>query len=415
MRARDQRWAVRLSCYCVAFKCIKGKENGLADVPSRLNRDATPADLDAALAKPFTHRATDVMSPIAVIGVISRYAPLENVSITTDAYATDALSTHKSNTKSPLTNKNASLVDKESRFFIPKAARARVFEAFHTQAGHLGARKTYAALCGRVTWPGLRDDVERMVAACSTCKLSKSSMQKTPRKLMPLPVSEAPFRDIARDIVSGLSPSKIINSVLVIVDRFSKFVVLAALPRNCDTKAIADVLIDRLVARFGAPESIVSGCDPKLASALWKSLAQIATLDLRMATPNHASAEGQSERMIRTEVQIIRAHLCKFSADTWYRRLPWAGLAIDHAPHAAAGLPPRQICYTFTPRTPADLLIAGLRRLASKRAQDPQADGSSDPPLEAATMLTQGMSILEGGHASLQEYNTRMKTYVDRS
>ncbi len=95
-------------------------------------------------------------------------------------------------------------------------------------AGHFGVRRTLDLVSWKYYWPGMRRDVIQYMQDCATCTQTKPARHKPWGTAQSLPISEAPWTDIALDFIVGLLESrksdggKNYYSILFIVDRFSK-------------------------------------------------------------------------------------------------------------------------------------------------------------------------------------------------
>ena len=91
---------------------------------------------------------------------------------------------------------------------------------------HFGVSKTYDMLAEHFYWAKMRHDVHKVCARCITCKQAKSGLQ--PHGLYShLPVPTSPWIDISMDFVLGLPRTqKGRDSIFVVVDRFSKWLIL---------------------------------------------------------------------------------------------------------------------------------------------------------------------------------------------
>lgn len=76
----------------------------------------------------------------------------------------------------------------------------------------------------------MRRDVKRFVAACIDCQMTKYSTQKQGGLLQPLPIPTQVWEDVSMDFMVGLPLSNGCTTIMVVVDRFSKYVHFAALP-----------------------------------------------------------------------------------------------------------------------------------------------------------------------------------------
>ena len=101
-------------------------------------------------------------------------------------------------------------------------------------AGHFGITKTLQAFEARYYWPHLRRDVRRLVGRCSTCTIRKLTRQNSGQYL-PLPVPESPWQEVSLDFVLGLPRTRRqLDTILVVVDRFSKMAHFIACSRTTD-------------------------------------------------------------------------------------------------------------------------------------------------------------------------------------
>jgi hypothetical protein len=107
--------------------------------------------------------------------------------------------------------------------------------------GHFGVKKMEDILADHLFWPRMRRYVERFVARCTTSEKAKSRLNAHGLYL-PLPVPNAPWKDISMDFVLGLPRSrKGCDSVFVVVDRFSKMEHIIPCHKIDDAQGIADL------------------------------------------------------------------------------------------------------------------------------------------------------------------------------
>ncbi|GJX63475.1 putative reverse transcriptase domain-containing protein [Tanacetum coccineum] len=76
-----------------------------------------------------------------------------------------------------------------------------------------------------------------------------------------------------------------------------------------------------VVTRYGVPISIISNCDSKFTSLLWKSLYKALGTRLDMSTAYHPQTDSQSKRTIQTLEDMLRAYVLDFEK-SWDRHLP---------------------------------------------------------------------------------------------
>ncbi|GJR50543.1 gag-pol polyprotein [Tanacetum coccineum] len=124
-------------------------------------------------------------------------------------------------------------------------------------AGHLGIDKTTHILRSHFFWPRMSRDVEHYIRRCLQCHKAKG--QSSPHGLyLPLPVPVAPWEDVSLDFITGLPRTqRQKDSVMVVVDRFSKMAHFVACHTTYDAVQIATLYFKEIVRLHGVPKTIV--------------------------------------------------------------------------------------------------------------------------------------------------------------
>ena len=96
-----------------------------------------------------------------------------------------------------------------------------------------GQRRTRELLESAYYWPQIRDEVEAYVRTCLVCQQDKVEQRRPKGLLEPLPIAECPWDSVTMDFIIRLPKSEDNGSIIVVVDRFSKYATFIATPTDC--------------------------------------------------------------------------------------------------------------------------------------------------------------------------------------
>ena len=168
------------------------------------------------------------------------------------------------------------------------------------------------------------------------CQSTKYSTQKPAGLLQPLPVPSQVWDDVSMDFITGLPQPRGYTTIMVVVDRLSKYAHFAALPTRFDALRVAHMFVNMVVRHHGFPKTLVSDRDSVFLNAVWEEILRLSGTKLNFTTAYHPQSNGQTEIRNKGLEQYLRA----FTADkpsTWSNFLPWAELALNCFHHAALG------------------------------------------------------------------------------
>lgn len=140
--------------------------------------------------------------------------------------------------------------------------------------GHPEKDGTYALSARSLFWPNMSCDVRQFVRNCLVCRSSTSWRDHRHGLLSPLPVPPRMWREIFIDFVTGILESQGCTNLLVISDRLSKGVILAAC-QQIDTEALTGIFLNSLVRGRGFPSAITSDRGPQFVGPFWTRLCQL--------------------------------------------------------------------------------------------------------------------------------------------
>lgn len=230
----------------------------------------------------------------------------------------------------------------KGRVYVPNdgAVRAEILKQNHDNplAGHFGRARTTELVTRKYYWPGLTQDVKDYVQGCDVCQRSKAPRHKPHGILHPLPVPSRPLGDLTMDFITGLPPSRsagqVYDSILVIVDRYTKLARYIAVRKTIDAPELASVLLRHWIKDYGLPDSIVSDRGSVFTAKFWSSLCYILKIKRRLSTAFHPQTDGQTERQNQTLEQYLRIYV-NHHQDDWANLLPMAEFSYNNSFHAS--------------------------------------------------------------------------------
>ncbi|KAJ1592994.1 hypothetical protein NDA11_003952 [Ustilago hordei] len=271
-------------------------------------------------------------------------------------------------------------------------------------AGHVGRDATIKAAQRHYWWPNMTAWIADYVASCPVCARYKAPRHRPYGLLQPLATPDRPWGSISLDFIEGLPPSKkydskTYDSILVIVDRLTKFAILAPTHKTVTSKQTAVLLYGHMVRLFGYPDHMVSDRGRQFISGAWKAFAEQMGVKHSLSTAYHPQTDGQTERVNQVIEQYLRMY-CNYEQNDWANLLDTAAFVYNNTVHNSIGVSPFFACYGWNPKAHPDI---------------PQRLGVNDPGRfeylmdgkERCKYLQE--QIREAQRRSVDQYNRRHK------
>uniref|UniRef100_A0A8C5MX57 Gypsy retrotransposon integrase-like protein 1 n=1 Tax=Leptobrachium leishanense TaxID=445787 RepID=A0A8C5MX57_9ANUR len=312
LKPRQARWALFFSRFDMHITYRPGNKNGKADALSRANDNIQVINNDFIL--PRTCFATIKLTLWDVIKKDS--PPLDQMVPSMALTAQDGFLFH------------------HQKVFVPSTAVLSVLQYCHDSplGGHGGKHKTLDLIHRFFWWPSLRKDTISYVTNCPVCIRAKVSHQRPQGLLQPLPVPHIPWEDISMDFIVELPLSAGYNTVMVVIDRFSKmahFLPHTGIPTAAQT---ATLFIKEIFRLHGLPSTIISDRGSQFTSLFWKSFCKTLHMQQSLSTAYHPQTNGQTERTNGTLEQYLRCFTSHLQ-DDWADLLPIAEFAYNNQIH----------------------------------------------------------------------------------
>ncbi|XBJ04555.1 hypothetical protein VPH35_023472 [Triticum aestivum] len=163
--------------------------------------------------------------------------------------------------------------------------------------GHSGFLATYKRISALFAWPGMKTDVKTYVQNCTICQQAKSETVKLPGLLNPLPIPDEPWSLVSMDFVEGLPKSGSYNTILVVIDKYTKFGHFIPLAHPYSALQVAQLFYNHIYKLHGLPSGIISDRDKVFTSNVWQSLFKMTDVKMNMSSAHHPQTDGQTEKL----------------------------------------------------------------------------------------------------------------------
>ncbi|KAE8708553.1 Detected protein of unknown function [Hibiscus syriacus] len=292
------------------------------------------------------------------------------------------------------------LYTKGRRIYVPKWDNLRrdlVKECHDTKwAGHPGQKRTMALLETTYFWPHMKDSVELYVKTCLVCQQDKVENRQPTGLLEPFPVPQRPWDSITLDFISALPKSEGYGSIMVVVDRFSKYGTFIPCPKDCTAEESARAFFKNVVKHWGLPRSIISDRDPRFTGRLWTELFKLLGTELNFSTSFHPQTDGQTER-VNALLECYLRHFVSTNQRDWAKLLDVAQFSYNLKRSEATGRSPFELATGQQPLTPHTLIM-------------PLDEGKSHGAAKMAKSWEENTDI---NRACLEKARKKMKKWAD--
>lgn len=240
------------------------------------------------------------------------------------------------------------------KWVVPKTARRRILMYYHDSAGHLGVDKTVEAISSRYWFSSMRGYVKNYINSCLGCLYNKVPAGKKPGRLNPIEKLSIPMDTLHIDHLGPFVKSVKKNSyLLVVVDAFTKFVFLKAVP---NTKTIfVNRYLEQIIEMFGVPRRLICDRGTAFTSKAFTEFCKDLGIKRVLCATATPRANGQVERMNRT---ILSSLMASTEDETrWDELIPSVKWGINSTVNSTTGKSPYEIFFGYRPRGAHDAYL----------------------------------------------------------
>jgi hypothetical protein len=239
---------------------------------------------------------------------------------------------------------------KLSPYYIPDSEYKKIRKVHNSLEGHHGVERTLKKLDDtfkeRGTWLHRREHVKRFIQSCPCCQ--KMSHIRVPILTHRFTTSSyTPMERIYIDSIGPLQDDADGNKhIIVIIDGFTRWVELYAVPDVTAEKAAKVALLD-WVGRFGTPSQILSDGGTQFVNELWEELTALMGAEKLESFPYSHEENGLVERANKQVMKFLREILFdrQIRYSEWSCYLPLVQRIMNAHPYSSTGATPAELLF----------------------------------------------------------------------
>lgn len=242
--------------------------------------------------------------------------------------------------------------DFKARLCVPNSLKNSIIKEAHEspfETAHAGPEKLYARLSNVFYWHRMQKDIKKFCISCDVCQKTKFSNFSRFGRLLPNPIPARPYETVSMDIVTGFPMSNGFNAIWVAVDRLTKHAQFVPITTGLSVADFAKLFVDKVICRYGVPESIISDRDPRWTHDFWREVAKHLRTDMWLSSSHHPQHDGQTEVVNRFLETMLRGYASE-DREKWSEWIPLLEHAYNSMPSATTGFSPFFLLYGYQPR-----------------------------------------------------------------
>ena len=313
VRARLDRWALKLQGYRFDVEHVAGELNLWADLLSRWG--AKPMEIEKRVATPMLNAVGKGKRNLKRHVAQPNLAPMNEFDWPTKNKIRKAQQNGEFPTNIVLEENHDGLYTYKGRVWIPDDSKLRwslLVIAHYGLAGHYGTEGTYLKMKEKFYWPKMKLEIDKMIQDCILCRCGKSTMPtRTHQGKRERPTRPNQFLHFDWYTVGESYDGD--RYILVIRDAFSRMVMLVK-STSADAASTASALM-MWIAIFGVPERFFSDNGSHFRNKVMEGLARLLDVIHDFSTVYCAWSNGLVERVNRDIKALIKILLVELKRD----------------------------------------------------------------------------------------------------
>ena len=150
------------------------------------------------------------------------------------------------------------------------------------------------------------------------------------------------------DMIIGYPDDKGNNTILVIIDSFSKYSTFIACSKSINAKGVAELFLEHWWKWFGFPKKVISDHGTVFNNKFTRDLYKRLGIKPHFSSAYHPESDGQTEQVNQPIEHFLHTY-AGLEQDRWTKWLPMAEFAYNNAVHSATRVSPFQCLYGQDP------------------------------------------------------------------
>ncbi|QRW18530.1 Retrotransposable element Tf2 protein [Rhizoctonia solani] len=351
---RHARWRIFLSNFNFEIHYCLGKQSGKLDALSRRSdyKDIAQGPEIMLPLEMFANMGMSEEELEIVMGIHAKLKEDPSLELIIQFLTEDADNAPPSIRKAYWDyNWEEDLLWYQGKLVVPdnKAMKEKLLREFHNSplAGHPGQQRTLKLLSCNYWWPGMKSSAKEWVDCCPTCQANWRAHAPV-IALKPLEVPPFPFHTISYNFITGFPKLQGFDTILVVIDSFSKFGHFIPTTKKLLAKGLAELFISHIWKLHGLPVKTILDRGTTSTGKFLRALYQCLGVKPAFLLAYHPESNRQTERVNQFIEFYLRLYVAADHLD-WATWLPLAEYAYNNAKHAATGRTPFELVYGRNP------------------------------------------------------------------
>ena len=252
------------------------------------------------------------------------------------------------------------IVCRADKIVLPVTLQQRVIALAHE--AHMGIVKTKQFLRSTLWFPGMDAKVEEVLGDCVLCLAATNTKQKEPLK--PTIMPSRPWQKLCTDLFGPLPTGEYMVVVQCLNSRYPE----VAITHSTSAAAVIPA-IDRILAAFGIPESLMSDNGPPFNSSEFRKYAAKLGFKHRRIIPLAPWSNGTAEKFMQSLGKVVK--IAHADRKNWRHELTKFLRAYRGTPHSMTGVTPASLMFNGRPfRTTLPTIQEGEEQVSQRQAQN---------------------------------------------